>query len=270
MPGKKQQRTAQESQAPALARGLAILELLSRNPQGMILSDIAESLELPKNSTLRMLATLDERGYVARDNGRRTFALTGKLLEMGSVSVCGKDLMEESFDAMRRLRDQTQETVLLNARIGLEGVVLAQVLSPRPVRLVADPGLRFPLHCSAPGKIMLAYLPEVERREICAKLDMPRLTATTITDRDMFWAELETVRRQGYATDKSENIDGVECVSVPVRGRDGSVMAALTVPAPAGRLPDSLKPSFIQMARHQATIISRRLGCIDPELSSPT
>jgi DNA-binding IclR family transcriptional regulator len=247
-------------QVPNLDRGLSILELLSQHPDGLILSEICRLLEIPKKSGSRILATLELRGFVKKNEKTLVFSLTSKLLRLGCGAVCERNLIEEALDDMRELRDATGESVLLNALVDGQGVVLEQVSSRNQVRLMVDPGTRYELHCTAPGKIHLAWLPERERERLLKELPLPKHTGTTITTLRRFRHELETVREQGYSVDRGEGIDGIYCVSAPVFGRNGQAVAALTVSGTAGRMPESRFGDLAEIIIHHAGQIGRRLS----------
>jgi DNA-binding IclR family transcriptional regulator len=180
---------------------------------------------------------------------------------LSNTTVCRYNIIEESLQYMRRLRDETTETVQINTIVENKGVVLETVPSVHEVRIVVDPGARFGLHCSAPGKVLIAWLPEAEREKILSEMDFPRHSEQTITDVDEFRAELDRVRERQYATDLAEGIvPGLHCVSCPILDHNGYPVAALTVVAPSNRMPES---SFGDVAAHvkrNAMMISKRIG----------
>jgi len=251
---------AAEGPAPALHRGLSVLELLARRREPLRAAEIADALGVPRNSLGRVLETLADRGYLGRDGCSRAFALTPKLLALGSATACEEDLLEAARDAVRDLRDATGEMVQLNVRLGTEGVVLDVAASRHPVRMTVDPGTRYTLHDAAGGKVALAFAPAPERERLLAGLTLVRRTPRTITSRAALRRELETVRRQGYALDRAECVEGIRCVAAPVFDRRGACVAALTVTGPAMRIPESRFPALARAAVAHADRVSRRLG----------
>ncbi len=251
--------------APALERGLAVLELLARRRAPMRAADLADALGAPRNSLGRVLQVLADRGYLDRDAVDRTFALAPKLLALGSATACEEDLLEAARDAVRDLRDATGEMAQLNVRLGAEGVVLDVAASRHPVRMTVDPGTRFTLHDAAGGKALLAWLPDAERKRLLARLPLARRTPRTIVSRDALRRELEAVRRRGYALDRAECVEGIRCVGAPVFDRRGGCVAALVVTGPSMRIPESRFPELARQALAQADRVSRRLGWERPE-----
>ena len=137
---------------PALDRTLDILELLSSAEKGLSLSALSQQLDLPKNAVFRITQTLMARGYLDRDTKTKEFELTSKLMRIASFRSNRLSLPELALQEMKALRDQTRETVQLGTLSGNEGVIIEQVEGLEALRIVVDIGLRFLLHCNAPGK----------------------------------------------------------------------------------------------------------------------
>lgn len=246
---------------PGVERVLAVLEALARAPQGLGLMELARALKLPKAGAFRLATTLLYHGYVQRDPATGRIALTRKLLTLGNAAVCQYDIIELALPIMRRLRDATGETVQLNTHVAAEGLVLDQVPGVHEIRIVVDPGTRFGLHCSAPGKAICAFLPEPERERVLAAMPFPRRSRTTITDPARFRAELAKVRACGWGADRAEGIVvGLHCVAAPVFDQAAYPVAALTVTAPASRLPVGRFPAVAAQAVAHAAELSQRLG----------
>lgn len=248
------------SATPALDRGLAVLELLVERRVPMRANDLAQALDIPNCSIGRILDNLAGRGYVERDERSLAYSLTGKLLVMATATVCEKHLVGEALDGMRALRDASGETVQLNVLSGDGGVVLEVVPSRHQVRLAVDPGTPHPLHSAAPGKVLLAFLPEREREERLRHLELTPATDRTITDRDDLRVELGRVLAQGYAVDRQEILTGVHCLSAPICDRTGACVAALTLSGPVTRIPVGRFPEFARQVMDHAGRISERLG----------
>lgn len=245
-------------QVPALVRGLQIVEHLAALPAGATLSEIIAALGLPKPSVFRLLQTLAELGYVQRDAVGGRYRLSRKLLTLGYAAVEAGGLVEKSLDVLRALRDDTGETALLAVLAGHEGIVLEQVASPHAVKVLVQVGHRFPLHSAAPGKAILACLPEAERAALLATLDLQRFTARTITTRAGLDAELAEVRRSGVAYDRGEELDDLRCVGAAVLDARGLPLAAIWVTGPASRLSEQRLAGFApQVAAHARTLSQR-------------
>ena len=246
-------------QVPNLDRGLSILELLSRHPEGLILSDLCRTLQIPKKSGSRILSALEHRGFLKKNDKTLAFSLTSKLLLLGCGTISDRNLTEEAIDVMRDFRDATGESVTLDALVGDHGVVLERVTTRHPIRLVVDPGASFELHCTAPGKVLLAWLSDQDRNSLLERLTLPKYTPTTLTTTDRLRRELETVRQQGYALDQAEGIAGVFCVSAPILDRSSQVIAALTVSAMVHHMPKERFDELALAATYHAERITQKL-----------
>jgi DNA-binding IclR family transcriptional regulator len=245
---------------PNLDRGLSVFELLSRHDNGLTASEISHCLAIPRNSMSRILATMEDRGYLNRDHKTKKFTLTQKLLSLGTSIVSDSNIIEKSIDLMKSLRDTVTETIMLTTILNGEGVVLEQVASTQPIRLMIDPGTRFELHNSAPGKTHIAYMPEKQRNKLLEEIELSAATGSTITDRNLFRKEITEIQTRGWGTDRCECLDGVHCVSAPIFDRNGYCIATLTVTGPSTRLKEESFESIASILTEHSKKVSRRLG----------
>ena len=245
---------------PSLVRGLKVLEFLAAHPEGGGVSTIAERAGLPKNSVFRIVTTLSDQGYLLRDPHTKTYRLGRNLFGLGYAAVDESSLVGKSGDVLQALRDATNETALLAVLSGHQGVVLEQMPSHQPVKVVIQIGHQFPMHASAPGKAMLAFMPTEERRALLKECAFTRFTARTVTTAAALEAVLAGVRRKGFAVDHEEEVEGVTCVSAPVFDHRGSPAAAVWVTGPSIRLGPGKFHKVGQIVKAQAGRISERLG----------
>lgn len=245
---------------PNLNRAISILEFMASHPRGCGISEIARCLEVPKNSVFRICTTLHFRGYLDRDARGGRFRLSRKLLALGYSVISEQNLVERSLRRMRLVRDQTGKTVLLGALGDGYGLVVEQVPSNQPVKFLIDIGHRFPLHTAAPGKALLASLPEDELEQQLRRMLFTRFNERTITDRGRFLEELAEVRVRGYAVDRGEEIDTLHCVAAAIYNSREYPVASMWVTGPSFRMKET---DFEQIARslmENALAISRKFG----------
>ncbi|OGV74854.1 MAG: hypothetical protein A3K19_00640 [Lentisphaerae bacterium RIFOXYB12_FULL_65_16] len=250
--------TAGRYQVPALARGMQILEFLAGRPDGASPVEIAAQLHLPKPSVFRMLVTLTDLGYLHRDGDGSVYRLSRKMLSLGYAAIDERGLIEKSMDVLRHLRDATGETALIAVLAGREGVVLEQVPSPSAVKVLVQIGHRFPLHTAAPGKALLAVLPESERGDLVRSLEYTRFNRRTIVGPAAMHAELARVRELGYAVDRGEELEDIRCVAAAVLDHRGYPLAAIWIGGPASRLADSALAGLGRIVAEHARRISGR------------
>lgn len=245
---------------PNLDRALTVLELLADHVEGLGLSEIVRELGISKNSVFRITQTLLDRGYLQKDDGSKRFALSAKLLSLGYHAVSETNLVEKSLDILRQLRDTLKETVLIGTLIENELVVLEQVLGLHPFKFMLDIGMHAPVHCNAPGKCLLAYLPEESQAKILSRMQLKKYTAHTITTRKALTRELKQIVQQGYAVDLAEQVEGVHCISAPVLDRRKFPVAAIWATGPCDRMPEESFTKVAPIVREHANLISHRLG----------
>jgi DNA-binding IclR family transcriptional regulator len=224
------------SEVTSLQRGLAVLELLAQRPDGATLSEITEHLDLPGASVLRLARTLVELGYLTRNEGSKRYFITNSFLMLGQPRTATRGLSECALSAMRRIRQTTGETTQLCCLIDVEMVVIEQLISIHPFKYSADLGARCPCYSCAPGKAILAFLPEEERDATIDRIQFKRFTPNTITSKRLLREELLQVRKQGFALDREEGMPGIHCVAAPILDRHGFAVAAITIAGPSSRV----------------------------------
>jgi DNA-binding IclR family transcriptional regulator len=164
---------------------------------------------------------------VSRAPETKQIRMTQKLLLIGQRAITETNLVENALDIMRELRDAVVDTVLIGVREGAEIVVLDEAIGSRMFCFVSKLGYRVPVYCSAPGKAMLAFLPEKDREAVLAGTKFVRFNERTIATKDELRRELEAVVAQGYAFDNAEQFEGVYCLGAPVFDRTGYPVAAV-------------------------------------------
>jgi DNA-binding IclR family transcriptional regulator len=244
--------------AKALVKGLALIELVVESDRPLRLVDLVEASGLPRPTALRLLDVLC-RAEVLRVDDAGTYALGPRVAAWGQSFLDRLDLRSQAVQSMEELVEISGETCFLGVLDGGQILYVAAVNSPQPVRPAARPGSRNPLHCTGIGKVLLAWQPESRMRELLAG-PLERRTENTLTDADAVVAQLEQVRRRGFAIDEIENEEGVRCVAAPVRDHTGAVVAGLSVSAPAYRFSSDdvhrLAPEVLRVTGG----LSRRLG----------
>ncbi|MFT5465773.1 MAG: DNA-binding IclR family transcriptional regulator [Verrucomicrobiales bacterium] len=226
----------EQSQSPSTDRALDIFEALSSAIGGLTLSELVRATELPQNSVYRITSALLARGYLHRRENDKRFTLSNKLFDLARPRVNEKSLVVCSYEALRELRTATSETVQLLAPSGRKVVVLEQVSGLHPVKVMGEVGLRVPMHSCAPGKAILAWMPEPELETWIAAAPLKRYTPTTRATREQLLADLLGARARGFAIDRAEGLEGIHCVAAPILNEYEIPVAAVTVMAPIFRL----------------------------------
>ena len=175
---------------PNLEKGIAVLEYLSLRSQGETLQDIKNKLDISQTTAYRILNTLVRLDYLNYNEDTKRYKLSRKLLTLGFRSLNEHNLLETVLPCLRDLRDKVGR--LLFGVLGDEkGIFIEQAQGHHTFRFVLSPGKSFELHCSAPGKAIMAYLPNTVRDRYLSYMTFAKYNARTITNRDAYLEELE-------------------------------------------------------------------------------
>jgi DNA-binding IclR family transcriptional regulator len=192
-----------------------VLEAMALAGRALGVSDLARQLGEPKGRVHRHLVTLRKAGLVAQDSATDRYHLTWRLFQIGQAAGEQFDLRRVAEPAMHRLRDAAGQSVLLAVPTGGEPLVVHALEAPNKVSITVQPGNRPPLHCSAQGRVMLAFsAAEQQDRALAGKLDGP--TPVSMTDPALLRARLAQVRARLWETAPSETLLGINVLAAPI------------------------------------------------------
>lgn len=251
--------TKSRYQAPALTKGLQILELLAAAEGALTMSDISAALGRSVSEIFRMLQVLEEHRYIAR--GEDGYRLTNRLFALGMGQPPVRDLVSVALPVMRRLARDTGQSCHLALASGAEMVVIAGVEAPGLSGFAVRIGYRRPLHRSASGRILLAF----QSAEVRAAMFDDIARSGQAADVDALLPLLDAIRAADGGTSPSPVLTGITDLSVPIL-EAGAARAALTVPfvdGPGSRV--TLADTQVAL-RHAAHAIADQLA---PVLRDP-
>jgi len=260
-PTQTQQAHNPELMLSTLDKGLRVLETLGREGAecGLTLTELARLLGMHRTTLFRFLATLRARGYIDRDPDSDRYRLGLQVVALAGGLLSRLDSRQIARDPLRELCARTQELVHLAVLDNDEVVTIERFEGKQPLGLQTGIGARRPAYCTASGKAILAHLPGDELDRILAG-GLPAVTNRTITSVGALREELATTRARGFAIDDEERIEGVRCVAAAVLGFEERVQAAVSIAAPAMRVPDDRLRVLGEEVRATAETISRRMG----------
>jgi IclR family pca regulon transcriptional regulator len=253
----------------SLERGLAILGCFSSTQPVLGIADIADELGMSRSTTHRYVITLVALGYLEQGASRK-YRLGLRVTDLGMSALDSTGLREHSHPELVQLRRQTSYTAGLGVLDGEEILYVDRARGFRREQTEAtldpQPGSRLPVHCTAIGKLLLAYLPEHEQRELITELTLTKHGPNTITTKQALREQLERIRRDGLAVNDQELAPQLRTLAAPVRDQTGAVLAAvnLSIPgasAPVAELVSSLGPQLVATAER----ISASLGYRDDD-----
>lgn len=220
----------------SLERGLAVLECVAASSGPASLADTARRVGLHRSTAHNLMQTLVSAGYLRQEKSRRGYELTPKLYRITGRTWSVEQLGEIAQPYLEELTQATGEgssvAVWLNGHIR----IAAKREADGPVRVVQDVNAGRPIHCTAVGKALAAWLPRSEVQAVLARTRMERLTPKTITTQAAFEAELRRIRASGYAIDDEEQHAGLRCIAMPVFCYTGQVFASMCVVGPKHRM----------------------------------
>lgn len=250
---------ASSSSSSSAERSLRLLAVLADTGRPMTLADMVAALDLPKATVHRLCSQLLASGFVSRDVNERDFVVGPALRKLALDTLNHGSLRGLRHKLLAALVAQVGETCNFTTLDGAGVLYLDRVEAPWPWRLTLDVGAHVPLHCTASGKLFLAYLSDKQREAMLLTLDLKPATEHTITTPQALRAECETIRERGYSFDREEFVPGLVAMAVPVRDGSGEVRAAMAVHAPAARMPLALALERLPLMQQAAERMARLL-----------
>lgn len=242
---------------PNLRNACRVLREIGDCDDGLTVAEACRRLGLPQTTALRIFATLESEGFLERSG--RVYRLGGALTLLHLQKVRQFDLAEIAKPVMEELAREAGETAHLAVPLGFNVLIIGVCECPHPVRATSQVGTRAEMHCSATGKVFIAYMYADRIDEFVSAAPLNARTERTITTRDELVREVERVRRDGYAVDNEEFYDGVRCLAAPIFDRHGRIVAAVGVTGGAQRFSRKRIPPVSRLVKAAAKDISARI-----------
>lgn len=239
-------------------RALQLLEILSEYPEGLAAKALEESLELNKVTVHRLLATLENRGFVERVGNSYQIGL--KVVELSSRKLNNVELKTEAAPYLRSLVNELGLPVQLAIIDGYEAIFIDKVQSVNSFRMYSQIGKRIPLYASGVGK---ALLMEESDEAILTRLEpveFKAFTQTTLKSKEAVLEAVKEARKLGYAIDDEEHEAGIYCIAVPIWDYRGEIIAALSVGDTKRSFIEKPEEKCIERIKETSLKISKRLG----------
>lgn len=261
-PDRKRGRTAgrqdreEGAAVGSLSRGLQILDVLTQTGGWLSLSDIAAETGLDASTAHRLLQTLVESGYAVRDDALKRYLPGPRALSPLSLFHPLTQLRREAVPVLEFLQSQIGETCAFVLFLGQERLVVDFVRGNHPLSPYYDTWLKSPLHGSASGKLLLAWMPESDRAELLGPGPYAAHTSRTITSPELLNAALAKVREQGYAVAREDAYQSLVALGVPLAfQRDAQPVGCLVVTSPSASLPPEAETKVSEQLRAATTLL---------------
>jgi len=238
----------------SLARGLKILNRLAEANGTVSITTIASDLQIDKGSASLLLQTLANYGFAEKDPETRQYKLGPALVQLSRSLLTKMPLRETAKPFLLQLVHETGECAHLGVLSQGKVLYIDQVESSQTLRVNTEVGFTAPLHCTALGKVLMAW------NAVEMPAEFPRSTPRTIVDPKMMQFELDKTRSLGYAIDDEEFNHGVRCVAAPVIDYRGKVIGALGISGPAARIPIDRIPEMAKRVTAVAQALSDRMS----------
>jgi IclR family acetate operon transcriptional repressor len=224
-----------------------------RNMDGAGVTDLATVLDMPPSTIHNYLSTLQQEGYLVKNDGEYTIGL--RFIYFGDYAKNRLKLYEIGKQNIDELAEQTGEMANLLVEENGLGVYVAVSRSDTALRLESYVQEREYLHCTAVGKAILAHLHNDRVQKIIDHHGLKQMTENTITEPEPLRTELETIREQGISFDREERLNGLQCCAAPVL-EDGTPLGAVSVSGPKSRMQGQMFEQEIpQMVRDTSNAI---------------
>jgi DNA-binding IclR family transcriptional regulator len=240
-------------------RALDILLCFTREDPVRSLTQIAESIHMSKTTVHRLLATLENKRFITRDNTTGFYRLGIRFIEMASLVLQDVELHRWAQPYLQRLSLEYGETVDLSILDGSHVIYLEVIESPQRVKLAAAVGQRLPAFFTASGKALLAYLPEEQAKKIISD-NLAEASNNAPVAKMM--EDLRTTSERGYAISEQEYEEEINAVAAPIFDRDKNPIASIAIVGPSYRLSKDRLPALGESLRQMTQVISNEVGLV--------
>jgi DNA-binding IclR family transcriptional regulator len=238
---------------------LRILESLAASHDEKGVTQLARELGSTKARIFRHLQTLRNLGYVVQNPQTEKNSVGARLYVLGQLAGERFNIVTAVRPAMERLRDRVQQTTVFSTILDGKITILSHLKGANPIEIGLRLGWSFDMHATAQGKIALAYAAP-EALDAFLKRKLTAHTPHTITDPARMRAELETIRRQGWATAPEESLIGINALGAPVLGDRGKIVGAIAIVGSIQHIPAKPPREQIEAVVAAARLASQNVG----------
>jgi len=249
-----------DAKTTAIQKATRLMQAIATADDPQQLAELAQQVGMPKPTVHRLLTQLEEVGMVGRDLGGKGFTIGATWLQLAIDSLIARAKQPAIRGIMRKLVDQIQESCNLGILQDYEVLYLERVECDWPLRMQLRSGSRVPLHCTASGKMFLASMDPALFEKILPNLRFQKFTNNTITNAGALREEIDAIRSAGFSTNREEYNLGLIGVAIPIRRRDKSVAATLSIHAPSFRMSLDTALGHLPLLQQTAAEIASEIG----------
>lgn len=258
-------KVLKEGKIKSIEKALDLLELLSDSTKEMGITEISKELHMGVSTVYRILTALKYRGYIVQNPQTFKYMTGVKLFILGRKAQNTKNLIRILTPFLQKLSQRTNETINLAILEGREVICLYKIESPEILRADIEIGSKLPAHCSAVGKVLLAFSSEQDFKMLYGRDNKKLLTFTSksISSVKELKKCLNKVKKDGYAIDEEEFITGINCMGIPVINNEGKAIAGISVTGPSSRFNLSRMKKFKNILISVSKDISNQLNRVN-------
>jgi len=247
----------------AVRRAIAVLKSFSDEAPEMGVTEVSRRVNLHKSTVYRLLSAFEDEGLIARNPETGKYRLGPELIVLGEQVLRHTEVHRLALPFLRELADRSGETVDLEVLSGSNVVTIEEIAGKHVVAAAGAIGMPWAAHATSNGKVLLACQPPERQRQILSRT-LKRFTPRTITDAKAVARELAKVKEQGYALSFGELEEHLVAIGLPIRGRNGDALAAVSISGPDTRLTADKLPGLLRLGLETCARISARLGYHGP------
>lgn len=235
----------------SLARGLHIIDLIANADRSLGVTEMAQELNIDKSSVSRLVKTLVAAGYLQPERASRRFTLGKRLYHIGWQMLNLMPVRQNARPYLYRLVEETGECAHTAVYAEGKALVIDDVETETSLRVVNGTGRMIPLHCTALGKVMLAFC------DAPMPKTLPYFTEKTFVTFENLHQELDAVRQRGYAIDDEEYDAGIRCIAAPIYNQMGIAVAVMGISGPTVRV----TPVHVEQFAERVMLAAHELSC---------
>lgn len=243
----------------SIDRAVAILDCFSEEKKELRLSEISERLGLNKSTVHGIISTLKYHGFISQDEETQKYKLGIRFVQFGDLVINSMNIRNAAVPVIDAVCERIEETVHIAMLDGLDVVWIEKRECTKSIKTSTKIGARLPAYTTADGKIIICYQNKDKIKNYLPKR-IPQYTKNTITNKGEFIKKLEEMKKNGYAIDNEEYVEGLKCVAAPIFDHNGKVRFSLSTTGPAFRMDEERIKELIVIIKEAANEISHRIG----------
>ena len=247
----------------SVIKAVEVIEFIAYSEREVGVTEISNGLHYGVSATYHMLNTLKECNIIVQNERTKKFKLGLKLWQIGMLAYGQNHISVTLKPYLKKLKDLTGETANLTIMDNYRIVYIAQEESDRLVKMFTTTGATAPLHCTAAGKILLAYKPEEIQEEILNEIELTKYTDNTIVKKEDLNKESAEIRKNGYGFDNEERELGVSCIGAPIFDLNNEAIACITISGPTARFNEENKKKWIDIVLQVSNEATNHLRTIN-------